>query len=316
MRWGFGGNRDDDADEDQAREELEDEQDAEAGGDADEDAGDDDAEQTAEDAALEARIQSEAQKRADEELTKIRAAAQRRGLDWTGSEFGVTDPQRAQQAFGFLGQPAERPQQAATDPEDDTEPELEDWDQESLRKHTAWQIRQATKQMAAENQRLQRMVVDSELSRALDRVDDAVKKHAPHLEEILEHPEFRPSVREALQSQAPELWSDSRNLARIAAMLSVDLDREQIPKKEPPRDESGRFTAGEQQRRQLGVLSPTRDSGRAPDEDLTDGERRFIRQGRFDSAAEVRALRPNQDGITTFEGYEKYLNRQKARARK
>lgn len=312
---GLFGNRNQNADDDQDREEYT-EGDENAQDDATEGDAEDDAEgESTDDAALQARIQEEARKIADEEVGKIRQAAQRRGLDWTGQDFGVTDYQRAQQAFGYLGQQQDREQPAATAPED-PEPEIEDWDTDSQKRHVAWQVRQATKPMAEENRRLQRLVIDSELSRAIDRVPDAIKRYAPHLEEILDHPEFGEQFRAAISTQAPELWADNRNLARVAAMLSVDLDREQIPKKEPAQDDGGRSTPGAQQRSQIGQILPTRGTGQPPEDDLSDGERRYIRMGRLNSPEEARALRQNADGITTFEGYERYLNKQKARSRK
>lgn len=258
---------------------------------------------------IQARVDKLTSQRVEAEVKQYRDAARARGLDWTGNDFGVVDYGRAAQAFGFAGQQqqerAPQPIQQQQDEETDEEPELDEftYDATQVKAWNAWQVRQATKQLQQENQRLRRMQNEDRLDQAMDRAADAITKHAPHLEALLEHPQFAETFREALATQQPELWRDPKNLARVAAIISVDLNPEDLPKREPaPRDRAGRFTAGEERRRQLERLSPTRGAGNAPEDDLTPSERQSIREGRLESASEARALRSG-----SFDDYEKFL---------
>jgi hypothetical protein len=266
---------------------------------------------------VQARVQAEARKLADAEVGQYREAARKRGLDWTGSDFGVVDYGRAAQSFGFAGQQQQAPaaQQAAPE-EEEAEPELDVYDPDSVKGYTSWQVRQQTKALRDENARLRNSVQAGALDQAMDRAADAISKHARHLEPMLDHPQFAQTFREALATQAPELWRDPKNLARVAALISVDLDPEELPKgdrgPDRSRDTQGRFAPGADQRRQLERLSPTRGQGGNPaPDDLTDGERRAIREGHFESAAQVRALRSG-----SFEDYERgFLTKRKGNGR-
>lgn len=290
MRF-FGRGNDEEEEEFEEGAEGGEEQEGAAEGEGDQDAEPPDPE-------LQAKIDAAAQKLADAQIGQIREAARKRGLDWTGQDFGVTDYTRAAQAFGLTErEPRQQaPQQPAAEAED-AEPELEAYDVDSLKAHTAWQVRQATKAAQDENAQLRAMLAEDRMSRAMERVDEAVKRYAiPAVAEYLEHPEFEEAFRQSLATQNPALWGSAKNLAAVASLVAMDLDREQLPaKKEPESPRNPRPTAGEQQRRQLEQMSPTRDAGQPMEGAYTREDRAAVRVGLVPNLEMARFHRENPD---------------------
>ena len=146
---------------------------------------------------------------------------------------------------------AEKPAAAAEAP--DPEPDAYDDPQG----HTRWLIRQETKQiraafderaraLEAENAQLKGYVYGREQRDAVDhRVRAAVEKHSPLIAPLLDHPDFAEAFRQSAASATHDQLSDPVFLASVAGYVAPRLDPALIPKKEPARDEGGRYTAQE-----------------------------------------------------------------------
>jgi flagellar biosynthesis/type III secretory pathway protein FliH len=247
----------------------------------------DDAEEEAPEPELppetQALIDAARQKAVAEAEKQFRAAAQKRGLAFTGDDLAVADYAQFATGFGFAaGQQegrAEPPPPPAPPPPDDPMPDPNFDGVEALR---AWQVR--------ERQRIVKETVEAtvaqfkpELERlqgslaARDQVGAAVERAREVLPEygfghVADDPDFDRLYRETLLAELqPSQWSDEAAILAVSGVVAKRMrDRGNFQTQRPParsRDESGRFEREGQQRMlaQFGPSRPTSRSPRAPE---------------------------------------------------
>ena len=156
-------------------------------------------------------------------------------------------------------------------------------------------IEKATEPYKQQIQHLQNYLVEDKIEQAVDRVENAVNKHAPLYAEILEHPQFETTFREVLATMPMENWRDSRNLAKIVGMIGVDLSPvEKQQKRSQQRVAPQEQVRSDFNRKQLGQISPSKGSASKTAMDFDDVDR--ILAEKFDIPLEqARALGAKSD---------------------
>lgn len=231
----------------------------------------------------------------EETQARIDAEVERRLAERKPDLAAEIDRALEKRLAAFQQQPSAQPVAAAQPAEpDDPEPEYNPYDKAEFVRWQEWKTRQdlnkALAPILAENARLKAMQTGVVVDRAMDRVGDAIREHAPYLEAMLEHPDFRPLLQEALSSQDASVAQDPLNIAGLAGLIAPRLDRSKLkPVAQPqaqPRDEQGRFAEADLHRQALPQAS--RSAGRAPEDAYSDEERYASRYLGM-AAAEVQA---------------------------
>lgn len=240
------------------------------------------------DPAARARLDQRVEQARRETFQQTRAGLQRAGLDLTedgqpalrdpatarrwmgvGEETGVGGGQQATDEGG--GTAASRTPAPDSDEDEIPDPltqprEFRKWLKNSQQSELAAVVAQALQPVAQALQQVNRRTINSEIGRALERVPEAIRRYAPMIEGVLDHPQFEVAMRQVLQQVEPEMWEDPLNLARMAGGLLADLAIS-----EPARPTRVRAETAPASRRATSIVAraaldqaaPSRDAGRA-----------------------------------------------------
>lgn len=218
-------------------------------------------------AETQALLERERQKARDEATAQFRAAAQKRGMAFTGDDLAVADFQQFHTSFGQVA--ASQQQQERRVPDDAEQPDEMPDPSYDAAGFAAWMQRRDERliQRTVASLKPEFDTLRGSLS-ARDQVDVALENARTILTErgmghFVDHPEFDRLYRDGLLTELrPEQWNNPRALGALAGAIAEDLkERGGFQQQRRSRDESGRF-AREDQRRMLEEIGASRSGGR------------------------------------------------------
>lgn len=219
----------------------------------------------------------------DAQLNQRNAALEEWGMGFTADgKAAIRDTQKVAAWSGAREQPAPQPAAKVVEEEDD-EIDLYSLDGKGLRALIA---KEAAKIAAEQARPLQETITRQgtfiqgmEARGALDRVESAVSQMAPHLAEVLQHPDFAANFQEFAMGYTPEQLRDPKVLVMGVGAISGFLDPSKQPQRRA-RNAAGQFTMegarGAVNRMGLQQVAAPRDAGRQANNQEIEARRRLV----------------------------------------